>query len=182
MDFVENRLANCRAAVAQAGGISKLSRMMGYSSPSYLVQVLGPNPTRAPSEKFVRKMEAALGLSLGALDVPRAGAQTAEEAQPGVDKKIATGPLDPDVLAQVVQLVLRVSTEAHASLSADKLASLITIGYEDAVENAGAAREGKLRQLVQLLSGFLRRANQFVTPLVQHHQVVRSVDQLAAVE
>lgn len=154
MDHLENRLANCRDAVTLAGGISKLSQLMGYSSPSYPVQVLGPNPTRVPSEKFVRKMEQALGLAPGFLDRPRPESSPAGSTPPFVSappKADAPNLLNTDLLGRVVRIVFDLAAEEHANLSPDKLASLIVIGYEDAYENAGTTRDGKLRQLIQLL-------------------------------
>lgn len=68
MDIKDIRLKNGRKAIADHGGVAKVSRKMGYQNPSYLVQIFGPSPTRPPSEKTCRKVEVALGLSEGALD------------------------------------------------------------------------------------------------------------------
>lgn len=41
-DIVDIRIRNGRQAIEQYGGITKLSRDMGYSNPSFLTQQFGP--------------------------------------------------------------------------------------------------------------------------------------------
>ena len=62
MSIIEERLINGRRAIDLAGGVSKVAAEMGYANASFLVQIFGPNPTCAPSDKMMRKLERTLGL------------------------------------------------------------------------------------------------------------------------
>lgn len=48
--------------LAEMYGKQRLSEMLGYSNPSYLSHMIGPNPTRYVSEETARRVETALGL------------------------------------------------------------------------------------------------------------------------
>ena len=142
-NVTETRLANGRKLIAKSNGATSVARLMGYKNASFLTQIFGPNPTRAPTDKFMRKMESALGLESGLLDRPDA-------FEPRPPTAITTA-LDTGLLTQVIQLVGRIADEEAVKLSADRVAVLTAMGYEDAAENSGQAREGKLRQVIQLL-------------------------------
>lgn len=139
----ETRLINGRKAITQANGATNVARAMGYKNASFITQIFGPNPTRAPTDKFMRNMEAALGLEYGSLD-------RADAFEPKAPVATTTA-LDTGLLTQVLQIVGRIAEEEAVKLSTDRLASLAALGYEDAAENSGQAREGKLRQVIQLL-------------------------------
>lgn len=137
-DIQANRLANGRAAIAKAGGVAAVARKMGYRNASYLVQIFGPNPTRQPTEKRCRQIEDALGLPTGSLDA---------DVTPALPTH-ATKPLDQSDLARVIALVGKIAQEESVSIDPERFARLVTMAYED---GAGAATEGRLRQVVQLL-------------------------------
>lgn len=64
----ELRLNNLRELIKEHGGASELARKAGYSAPSYLMQMAGPNPTRKISEDTARQIETKLSLRPGSLD------------------------------------------------------------------------------------------------------------------
>ncbi len=66
------RLANLRRLISERGGPAELARVLGYSNASFLVQMAGPNPMRAVTEKTARAFERKLGLPEGWLDAAEA--------------------------------------------------------------------------------------------------------------
>lgn len=118
---MDNRLINLREIVRQRGGVSQLSRDMGYSNPSFLSQMLGPNPTRLVTEKTARKFEKLLGIPLGTLD-----REPGDEAQAPVDASVQ-----------------------HST--SEKFANAVALAYLDAAEHGGQVREDHVKQLVRLL-------------------------------
>lgn len=142
MDLNETRRANARKAMEKFGGVSKVSRAMGYSNPSYLTQIFGPNPTRSPTEKTMRRMEEAMGLRDGELD----------EAPGSALPRVGTAsPLDAATLSRALTLVGQIVREEAAQVSPDRFATLVTMAYEDSIERGGEMREARIRQVVQLL-------------------------------
>lgn len=142
MDLKTQRIANGRLAIERAGGVGKVAEKMGYSNPSFLVQVFGPNPTRAPSEKTMRRMETALGLTALSLDL----AETAAALPPAADTKINAAQL-----SQIIQLVNKIADEEKLTLSTDRFSRLVAFAYEEDAEQNGVLRENKLRQVMQML-------------------------------
>ncbi len=142
MDLKTQRIANGRQAIERAGGVGQVAQKMGYSNPSFLVQMFGPNPTRAPSEKTMRRMEGALGLADRSLD----RMETAQALPPAADTKVNVAQL-----SQMIQLVNKIVEEEKMHLSADRFSTLVAFAYEEASEHNGVPRESKLRQVVQLL-------------------------------
>ena len=141
MDLKTIRIANARLAIEWAGGVGQVAAKMGYANASFLVQMFGPNPTRPASEKTVRKMESVLGLPDRSLDgAPKP--QLPPAAAPHVDTQ---------QLAQMLHLVSRLAAEEGVQLTTDRFATLVALAYEEAEEHPGQAREGKIRQVVQLL-------------------------------
>lgn len=49
----------------------ELAKVLGFSQPSYLSQLIGPRPSRPITERSARLFEARLGLALGSLDRAR---------------------------------------------------------------------------------------------------------------
>ena len=150
MDITDTRIANARRAFAQAGGVGKVAKKLGYANASFLVQIFGPNPTRAPSEKTMRKIESALVLPSGSLDWPAAS----WSPEPGISLN-QSAPLRPqinvDQLGKAILFVKRLESEEQVQLSNDRLATLVAMVYEDATEHDGLMREAKWRPVVQLL-------------------------------
>lgn len=141
MDLKNARIANARLAIERAGGVGQVAAKMGYANASFLVQMFGPNPTRPASEKTVRKMETVLGLPAGSLD------KTQSVQLPPA----AATQIDAQQLTQMIQMVNRLAAEEGVKLSTDRFASLVAMAYEESAEHQGQPREGKIRQVVQLL-------------------------------
>lgn len=141
---MDNRLINLREIVRQRGGVSQLSRDMGYSNPSFLSQMLGPNPTRLVTEKTARKFEKLLGIPLGALD-----REPGEAAQAPVDasEQHSTS----EMVAHVIRVVGRACDEESAQPNTEKFANAVALAYLDAAEHGGQIREDHVKQLVRLL-------------------------------
>lgn len=79
---MDHRLTNLRRLIAEHGGPAELARELGYSNASFLVQMAGPNPIRAVTEKTARAFERKLGLPEGWLD---ASAPVAAPVEVNVD-------------------------------------------------------------------------------------------------
>lgn len=54
-------------------------------------------------------------------------------------------------LVQMIQMVSRLSSEEGVTLTTDRFATPVAMAYEESAEHAGQVREGKIRQVVQLL-------------------------------
>lgn len=67
-ELTDRRRDTLRLIVEKRGGVSKVSKMLGYTNPSFMSHMIGPNPTREITEKTARKFEDKLGLSHGTLD------------------------------------------------------------------------------------------------------------------
>ena len=63
----QRRIRNLRAVCARYEQQNDVSRILSWT-PSYLSQLIGPNPTRPISEKTARSIEAKLKLATGLLD------------------------------------------------------------------------------------------------------------------
>jgi hypothetical protein len=159
MNLSETRIANARRAFAQAGGVGKVAKKLGYANASFLVQIFGPNPTRAPSEKTMRKIEAALVLPMGSLDWPAASLAAPPamswSPEPGISLPAGPAPvrahINVDQLSRAIQFVKRLETEEQVQLNTERTATLIAMVYEDATEHGGQMRDDKWRPVVQLL-------------------------------
>lgn len=66
--LVETRRKNLRR-LADQHGASALADLLGHSNPSYMSQMIGPNPTRVVSERTAREIEWHLGIEPGSLDL-----------------------------------------------------------------------------------------------------------------
>lgn len=143
MDKTPMRLTNGRQAIERAGGVGQVAKKMGYSNPSFLVQMFGPNPNRVPSEKTMRKMEKALALANGSLD-----GQPIPALPP-----VGTSAIDAVQLGNIIRLVGKLAEEEAVRLSPDRFATLVSMTYDEATEHGGQLRETRIRQVVQLLRG-----------------------------
>lgn len=85
----DNRRANVRR-IARATSPLEMSIKLGYTSSSYLVQMIGPAPRRDVSEKTARRIETLYGLPKLTIDAPPASVAAEIDAavfgweQPGV--------------------------------------------------------------------------------------------------
>lgn len=69
-DVVDYRRENLKRYVVTHGGAKNVAIKLEHTNSSFLVQMIGPNPTRPISEKSARKFEGKLELPLGYLDTP----------------------------------------------------------------------------------------------------------------
>jgi hypothetical protein len=68
------RAANLRKAMESAGGWEQLGRFVGLA-PAFLRQMASANAQRAIGERLARKIECALGVPAGWLDIRHGNAQ-----------------------------------------------------------------------------------------------------------
>lgn len=139
-DLTDRRRDALRAVVEQRGGVSKVAKTLGYTNPSFLSQMIGPNPTREITEKSARKFEERLGLANGPLD----GAAT--PAQP-----LATGNATADLVAAVIRMVGSACNAEGVQPSVDKFSDVVALAYLDAMTRDGKPSEAHARQLARLL-------------------------------
>lgn len=139
-DVTEMRRRALREAVEKIGGVSKASKLLGYTNPSFLSQMIGPNPTREITEKTARKFEEKLHLAPGTLD----GTTPA----PG---PVATGDATADLVAAVIRMVGTACNAEGVQPQVDKFSEVVALAYIDAVRNGGEPRETHARQLARLL-------------------------------
>ena len=151
MEIIVIRRENLRA-LAAIHGKKTLSIKLGYLQPSFLSQMIGPNPTRDISEKSARSYERKLSLEDGFLDRPLLSSGLANPVQGTVEsfssaqiKKIN------DMLVEVVQLVGSSLQSEGITLPPTRFANLLTLAVGDAMEHNCAPRESQIKQMVKLL-------------------------------
>jgi hypothetical protein len=144
-DLSEIRRANVRAIIEQRGGLTKLSRTMGYKNPSFLSQMTGPEPTREITEKSARKIEAALKLVPGSLDTPLTNVP-----RPTLRPDLLRD-TNVDLIANVIRMVGGVCDAEGAHPTTIKFAELVALAYSDSIEH-NALREDHVKRLVRLVT------------------------------
>lgn len=132
----EARRESGRRLITQHGA-SKIADLLGHASPSTLSQIFGPNPTRQPTEKFVRRMEQVLGLEPGDMDK-------------SVNAKPPAPVVSADTVAAVIRLVGELAESEDVLLSPRRFADVAALAYTDSVEHGGIPREAHIRQVVRL--------------------------------
>lgn len=108
----ERRMRNLRAVIASYEQQTHLATELGWT-PSYLSQLVGPNPTRPISEKTARHVEQKLELENGFLD---------SQPQPPNLKPATSG----DLLENVMLTVDSCQSAAGWKLSPEKYRALIS--------------------------------------------------------
>lgn len=141
MEVGEIRRENLRNLMAKHTAVS-LASMLGYRQSSFLSQMAGPNPTREVSEKTVRGFEKTLGLVVGAMDIP-------------IDELVEKPPISSEKLIELLinatRVVGRVCEAEAVNVSIGKLADIVILTFEDAIEHGGVLREDRIKQMVGLL-------------------------------
>ena len=135
-ELAELRRTNGRRVIEKFGGVGKVAARMGYSNPSFLVQIYGPNPSRKPSEHTTRKMEQALNLPVGSLDEERASGEVSPELT--------------TLVADMIRLVGDTLEKEGVAVPPGRFASVVAMAYADAVEHGGVGRENHITGLVRL--------------------------------
>lgn len=133
----EYRRANIKALIEERGGLTRLSKAMGYKNPSFLSQMTGPNPTREITEKVARRIEEVLRLPNGSLDKPIG------YAQPSPDPTAT-------LVADVIRVVGLACETEGVNLGPLKFSEIVALAYADSVER-GEPRADRVKQLVRLL-------------------------------
>lgn len=141
-ELTERRRDTLKQIVDQRGGVSKIAKQLGYSNPSFMSQMIGPNPTREITEKTARKFEEKLGLPKGTLD----GALPPPTPVPAQAEPNDTALL----VAEVIRMVGRTLESEGVKPSADKFADVVALAYLDTISH-GAPRESHVKQLARLL-------------------------------
>lgn len=136
--MTEIRRENLRAVVEKNGGVTKVSKVLGYTNASFLSQQIGPNPTREITEKSARAYEQKLGLPVGTLD---GRAEVSAPATAG----------DLSLVATTITLVGSVLKTEAVETSIDRFAQIVALALQDAAEHGGHPREGRIRDVVKLL-------------------------------
>jgi hypothetical protein len=142
----EIRRANIRRLIPdRRGAASELSRALGYKNPSFLSQMIGPEPSRDVTENFARRVEEVLKLAPGSLDKPdfTAASAQAENPAPPDDATVA-------LVADVIRLVGAAVEEAGVTVAPTKFADLVALAYVDSMEH-GASRPEHVKRLVRLV-------------------------------
>jgi hypothetical protein len=151
MKIFEIRRENLRE-LAAARTTTGLAKILGYRHPSFISQMIGPNPTREITEKSARSYERKLSLESGYLDRPPLGNASATSIGDALEcftndqiKRIN------DMLAEVIQLVGSILQSEEITLSPSRFADLLTLAVGDAMEHNGAPRDSQIKQMVKLL-------------------------------
>lgn len=160
MQLHEIRRINGRKQIQLAGGTTQVARSMGYANPAFLSQVFGPNPQRNPTEKLVRRLEAALGLPERTLDDPNTTTVSGSPANSssGMTKELlatniaaSIAPAETTLMVQdVIRLVGEIIASEKIDLSPIKALDLANLALTDALEHGGQPREQHIKTLVRL--------------------------------
>lgn len=127
MSTIEDIRRNNGWELIKTHGQTFIAHKLGHKSPSRLSQVFGPSPTRAPSDKMMRKIEEVLGLPALSTDKPL------------------------KAVADVIRLVGDIAETEAATLGGKKFADLVALAYTDSTEHGGKPREAYIRSVVRLL-------------------------------
>lgn len=141
-ELTDRRRETLKAIVEKRGGVSKVAKQLGYSNPSFMSQMIGPNPTREITEKSARKFEDKLGLPPGTLD-----GEPPAQAEPTRAPATETASL----VASVIRMVGRTLQDEGVAAGPDKFADVVALAYLDSVDHGGEPRETHVRQLARLL-------------------------------
>lgn len=144
-DLSTVRKDNLRRIADAHGGPSALSAKLGYANASFLVQMIGPNPSRSVSEKTARSIEQALSLAPMSIDQPSG------ETVPGALLPSAVGiTLHADTIATALEAVAKACEETHTKLSTNKFADVVAFVYREMADNKRPPDLDSLKRLILL--------------------------------
>lgn len=138
--FNDHRLENLRRLISDRGGPAELARQLGYSNASFIVQMAGPNPMRAVTEKTARGFEKKLKLPVGYLDTP-VGAQAAPAA-----------PLDMPLTVEIIKLVGQVLQDEGVTLAPARFSDLVVFALTESAEQKKLATADQIKRAVRLMA------------------------------
>ena len=147
----EYRRDNIRTLIEKRGGLTKLSKAMGQKNPSFLTQMVGPNPSREVSERTARKVEEVLGLEAGVLDRPMGEnlVQPVTTAPPTRDQRSLGVP--PELVGEIIKLVGRAYEAEGVPLAPARFSDLVALTLVDSMARGGSPSEDHVRAVVRLL-------------------------------
>jgi hypothetical protein len=125
------RRENLRALIRQHEGATSLAKMLGYSSPSYLSQMVGPRPVRQVTEKVARGIEQRLRMPNGWLDKKH-------------DSYVSR--IDEGSVSDTIVLVGQMLSDTGTKATPRQFAELVALAQE-----RGALDETYIRRLLSLL-------------------------------
>lgn len=154
MNISDYRRENFRRFAAANGGPTDVAKRLGYSNASYIVQMIGPNPTRPVTERTARRVEAEYNLPENTLDKPLAAIPMAEAPRPAVvapePAVVASAGMTGQQIGELVQWVGRICEIEGATLSTPKFADIVALAVTDAQAHGGQPREDMVKTLVRL--------------------------------
>lgn len=130
-DVFQNRRGNLRALIVQHEGATNVAKLLGYSSPSYLSQMVGPNPTRQITEKVARQIERKMILPDGWMDKKPTNFQVKVNDQQ---------------IGELVLLIGQILKDNGVSVAPEQFATLVTLAHE-----RGEIDENYIRRLIHLI-------------------------------
>lgn len=142
------RLENMRRFINENGGPTAVSKRLGYSNGSYLVQMTGPNPTRPITEKSARSFEHRLGMKPGSLDQAVEVPPQTRASRP--KSKATSEPTGPSHMVDIINTVTSLVKESGAQMSTQKFADLMALAATDAELHQGKVRRDYVNQLIRL--------------------------------
>lgn len=131
-DVFAIRRKNLRALIRQHEGATNLAKLLGYSSPSYLSQMVGPAKTRPVTEKVARQIENRLRMPSGWLDK--------------VHSDYATT-VDENSVSETIVLVGQLLSDSKVKTTPRQFAELVALAQE-----RGGLDETYIRRLISLLN------------------------------
>lgn len=131
-DVFTTRRKNLRDLIRQHEGATNLAKLLGYSSPSYLSQMVGPRPTRQVTEKVARQIEGRLRMPGGWLDKTHDPYRTT---------------LDEGSVNETIVLVGQLLSDAKTKTTPRQFAELVALAQE-----RGGLDETYIRRLISLLN------------------------------
>jgi len=141
------RRTNLRSLVRGSSATS-VAKAAGYTSPSYLSQMIGPNATKKVSEESARKIEEGLGLPHLYLDQER---DEYDRLVTGGDRrkqdKDTMSMVDPAQFSKCAAIASNEMVVAGVKTSADKLAGIVGL----MMHNADQSDEGLRTLAAQLV-------------------------------
>lgn len=146
----EIRVDNLRSVVRERGA-SSVAKACGYSSPSFISQMAGKNPTRPVTEDTARKFEKGLGLPEYWLDIERDALGVPVPVKGNVFRKspppvestpaIPMTMLDPARAAMCAAAISEAIAETGKKLAHDKIVKIVTLMIDDYSKEGDALRE-----------------------------------------
>jgi len=143
------RRENVRRYVNENGGPTTVAKRLGHSNGSYLVQMVGPNPTRPVTEKSARAFEAQLGLPAGKFDEPVV--QTAVTLPRPTPRATSPAAMSTDEIVNMIGAVMAACKDESVDLPSAKFADVLALAIKNTAEHGGEVDNSYVQTLVRLV-------------------------------